>query len=418
MVEKIKFAMGTLLLCAALGPYLTAGLRFDHVAILLLGAVSVLLVLLMRATVPIRFQILITILLVGAVITMISDSIVAPKYRLASYTSGIGRMLLPAVIMLICAFLLAKKRALDEAHAKYYFSVIVWVAALSGFITVLSLFLDLSWIESFYSVGGEAGVWSQAKSLGRYTGLFNQPLEAGVFYSTALFVVVFITHSSVKVNWNKTFFLVLIVAGGALSLSKNFMVVGSVLSLYLLYSLSKKVFFRTLVVALFAIFLIGLAFLTFSEDSLYFIESLIDIYENDGLMSAMTAGRFGGFEGEKTDVEILFSRLFDISPLTGFGVNTQLPLDNGYLEYGYQGGIFAMMSNVMFFVVLLFYSLRSVSDYSKLLFVLAIYGLIASMGGPVITANRANISYVFCICICLYYSRTPRSVSASTKRRV
>lgn len=415
MNNTLKNLTGVLLLCAALGPYLIAGLRLDHVVVLLLGTFCILFAVMMRTTMPERLVVLTITLLAGALVTMISDYVVAPHYREASYMSGIGRLLFPVLIISISAFVISKRDFLDDSRAKYFFSVIVWVAALSGFITVLSVFVDLTWIENMYSVGDDGGVWAQSNSIGRHTGLFNQPLEAGVFYSTALFVAIFIRYSEIRVSWNTTVVIFFIVAGGAMSLSKNFVIVAVVLSLYFLYALNRRTFFRLIIFILFLLIVIGVGVYNYADSSLSFLESLYALYERDGLLAALTAGRYGSHSGAESDVEEMYRLFLTQAPLTGFGVNTRLPLDSGYLEYGYQGGVFALLSNILFFVTLLIYSIKAVGNYSKLLFVLAVYGIIASLGGPVITANRANISYIFCICVCLYYSY-PRRYISSKKR--
>jgi hypothetical protein len=68
-----------------------------------------------------------------------------------------------------------------------------------------------------------ASVASSAAENGRYTGIFNQPADAGTAYGLALFCVIYLTRRAARPKWNAVWAIAaLLLVGGVLSLSKTF----------------------------------------------------------------------------------------------------------------------------------------------------------------------------------------------------
>jgi len=146
-----------------------------------------------------------------------------------------------------------------------------------------------------------------------------------------------------------------------------------------------------------------------------YLDSLLDLYYDGGLISALSAGRVGG-EGEGS-VSILTNDLITSGDwVTGRGLGSYLPLDSAFLEYFYQGGIFALAGYVAALVILSFIAWRDRrSEIGKLLIFVVAYVWIASIGGPTLTASRANVSLVMLISSCLA-ARLVRQSAADAQR--
>lgn len=257
------------------------------------------------------------------------------------------------------------------------------LAALAALASPRVLDLLMYWVRA----DSDDSVWSQAREVGRFSGIFNQPLEAGVFYSVALLALVYCWKQRMLPRLIVVALLALVLLGGGLSLSKNFIVVGIVVAVG--FALWVRVIPVWLVIAI-AIpvgIIVPPLFIKYNPE---YIDSLLALYYTGGIFSALTAGRFGQ---EDSQVAILFKSLFEVGdwPL-GRGLGSHLPLDNGFLEFFYQGGIVALLGFVAALLALLVYGWRNRAlTVGRLLVALTVFNAGASLGGPAFTANRANI---------------------------
>jgi hypothetical protein len=247
---------------------------------------------------------------------------------------------------------------------------------------------DISGILGPWVRGGDESVWASALAIGRFTGVFNQPLEAGTFYSVALFGTIYLASRPGRHRALLAIAMLCILAGGLLSLSKNFVVLGLGVGVILAIALRVIRLSTAIFVSAGGMTAIGIGIWRLNEA---YATSLLDLLDSGGLILALTAGRFGG---EETDVGQLFAALYSRSNwLTGFGLGAHLPLDNGYLEYFYQGGVLAILGYGIWMAILLAGAGQAMkSAEGKLLAALLTFVAAASLGGPVITANRANVA--------------------------
>jgi hypothetical protein len=290
-------------------------------------------------------------------------------------------------------------RNFQETQFKKLLNLIKNISLLAAFISILTIFFDLKWMLKYYisDIDSDLGLWNQVYSLGRYIGLFTQPIEAGIFFSMALFVLVYMYK--VRYIGKSSFYLssIIILVGGMISLSKNFYLIAIVCAILLYGQLSywKPSRYITLILisSLFIFIFIFSIDLTYTN----YMNSLIEIYQRDGLTAALTAGRFGG--DNMTKVEIMFNEFWHKGFFTGFGISSSSVLDNGFLEYAYQGGIFSLIGYIFFIINGFVISYINRKDLtSKFLNIIFVYVLIASVGGPVITSNRSNIIVLILIC--------------------
>lgn len=369
-----------MLTVSALMPYVTSNLRVDQLVVPLVATPALLMA---------RRQHFSTFywgipLLVSLVALAISSRLSWQTGLAANGLFSMVRIALPVVALMAFPVILARVPRATEmtAISTVGCAGVASLAALAGLASPRALNIMTYWVRA-----DEDSVWSQARDVGRFSGIFNQPLEAGVFYSIALLALVYCWKNARLSKYLLLALLVLILAGGGLSLSKNFIVVGIAVSIA--YALWIGVIPVWLVIAVAIPTAIALP-PVFAKYNPEYVDSLYALYYTGGLFSALTAGRFGQ---EDSQVSILFQSLFEVGdwPL-GRGLGSHLPLDNGFLEFFYQGGIVALAGFVLALVALLAYGWRSRSnDIGRLLIALTLFTAGASLGGPAFTANRANI---------------------------
>jgi O-antigen ligase len=199
--------------------------------------------------------------------------------------------------------------------------------------------------------------------------------------------------------------MALIIFGGSASLSKNFIVLGAACAVG--YAFMNKLLSRWLMVIL-SIPIIAVAPIGLERVNINYIASIRDLYLDQGLIGALSAGRFGTEGGS---VALLFESLMETGDgWTGRGLGSQLPLDSGYLEYFYQGGILSLAGYLMALATLSLYGWKNRAHRDgQLLLVLMAYIWLSSAGGPTITASRTGIILLILISACLVGIRnTPR----------
>lgn len=389
-----------LIIASSLGPYVGLGLRLEH---LLIYSFFLLILCSFKSTYNRTLFLSMLPLLFSFLITIFFDLITGVKIREGGVFSSIDNLLEPVLLIFIFSYFLNK--SFDDKDFKILLQLIVFISVFAGFISLLTIFFDLEFILKFFvsDIEGDESLWKQVLSLGRYTGFFSQPLEAGVFFTGSFFSLIYLRKIYFIKNWVFYFSFFVIFIGGVISLSKNFYIVGLGMTFFLYGQLSswtlKK--YLTIIFVSFSFFSSILFFFIFDFGN--YLNSLFSLYESEGLTNAITAGRFGG-DGI-TDVELLFYKFLNEGFFMGFGLGTHLPLDNGFLEFAYQGGIFALIGFLLFigfiFVKALFNYKKATS---KFLLVLILYILLSSIGGPVLTANRANIIFIFLISATLVLS--------------
>ena len=376
-----------LLMMSALLPYVSGNLRVDQVMIPLVAAPAFLMgrrhyFSTLTWTIP---------LIASLVMLAISSRL---SWQTGLATNGLYSMIriaLPVLALIVLPTTLANVPDVLKSTMK----AIVFCASATSLFALAALvsprILD---IMTYWVQIADDSVWSQSRDVGRFSGIFNQPLEAGVFYSVALLALVYCWKHSAIPKIALIAFLALIMSGGLLSLSKNFVVVGVVAVLAL--ALWTRVLPPWLAVAI-GVPVVAIVPPLFIQQNPAYIDSLLALYYAEGLMAALTAGRFGG--GEGSQVELLFRSLFEVGdwPL-GRGVGSHLPLDNGFLEFFYQGGIVALGGFMLALGALFVYGWRERrTDAGRLLVMLVIFTAGSSLGGPAFTANRADIPLLLAI---------------------
>lgn len=400
-MRRSTLALG-MIIVSSLGPYIGLGLRVEH--LLIYGFfVPILVLFFLKSSLNKTLLYSLLPLLFSLLITLFFDLITGPKIREASIFSNIDNLLEPVLLIFILSYFL--NRSFTENDFKILLNLIVAISIFAGIISMLSIFVDLEFILRFFvaDMQGEESLWKQVFSLGRYTGMFSQPLEAGIFFTGSIFALIFLQKVYGMKTWYFITAFIIIFISGSISLSKNFYLLGLIMTFFLYGQLTQWSLKKYISILLIFFGILTGIFLFFIFDFGNYINSLLVLYESDGFASAITAGRLGG--SEITDVEVLFNKFLNDGFFMGFGLGTHLPLDNGFLEFAYQGGVFSLLGYLLFIYYGLSIALiKKRKAPAKFLLILMIYVVLSSIGGPVITANRANIIFIFLICATLALS--------------
>jgi hypothetical protein len=385
-----------LILISSLGPYIGFGFRIEHLVIYSLFFL-VLTLFFNGLTVNKSVFYLCIPLFFSFVVTISFDLITGEKVRDGNVFSSVDNLLQSTLLIFIFSFLIGN--SFDEEKFEKILILFVKISFFAGIISILTIFIDLEFLLKYFVsiTDDEDNLWKQVMSLGRYTGIFSQPLEAGIYFSCSLFSLIYLNK---KCNLKGFYFwglFVVIFTAGIITLSKNFYLLGIVMAFVFYGQLSKWPISKYFLILVSFVSILMIVFIFVISDFGNYFNSLLSLYETNGLASAVTAGRFGG--SESTDVEILFNQFYRDGLFMGFGLGTHLPLDNGFLEYAYQGGVLSLLGYMCFILLGFFKSLNKRHKSSSLfLRILVLYVFLSSIGGPVITANRANIIIVFLIC--------------------
>jgi hypothetical protein len=402
-------AIPYILIFATLFPYLPYGLRVEHLLIPALATWSVF----VAKRLYTETAVIVGGLMFGALAAAFTSQYSIDTGADVEPVSQFVRLILPAFGFMALTTVLPQRKsvAVEVSEAT------VVAGALVAAFTVLSLVSSYAQsILVFWVQADEGSVWQSAFDIGRYTGIFNQPIEAGIFYSLCLISAV---HAYRYGKMNRIALLVataLIVFGGSASLSKNFIVLGAACAVG--YAFFNRLISRSLLVIL-SIPIIAAAPIGLQRLNINYITSLSDLYSEQGLFGALSAGRFGSVGGS---VSILFESLIESGDwVMGRGLGSHLPLDSGYLEFFYQGGILSLAGYVLAIGVLSLQGWRNRAHRDgQFLIVLMVYIWLSSAGGPTITASRTGIVLLILICACLVsirqHSKKTRSITQGGSR--
>ncbi len=254
-------------------------------------------------------------------------------------------------------------------------------------------------ILSFYNPptpNGDLSVSELAAQLGRFSGIFNQPSEAGIAYTVVFFLAIYLIVARARISFFEGGMILVIFLAGFISVSKIFFPLGVGLcliwSMYLAFSnkrfllMGSAMFFLIIIVGLISIS----SGLFSSWRGLDFFLRLFDVSSDSNIVDLFSGGRFGN---TNSDTVNYFSFLFEnYLFVTGIGVNAFETLDNGLLGILSQGGIFSLIFTLTPFVLLLYFVMKRLK-YPEAQFILVLITFIffASFGGLVILYNRVNI---------------------------
>ena len=388
----------SILLVSAFGPYVVpqAGLRLEQFVVYPLFAVAGLTLAIGRTRkMHSVFWTLAFLLGTSAIWMLLVTAFSRHPASAFEVVAAVENLLEPVALITVMGALLwnlsapVRRQVLEEA-ARW----VVILLSLNALVSITSVFINtmpvLGW---FVRASASGSVLSNAASMGRYSGIFNQPIEAGVAYSLGVFAWIYLVlerNHSTPWMWLGA---ALLVVGGLLTVSKVFILGGIPLAViyagWCIGASHTRLAKAVLGVGLAAGLMLSLG----GWAGWGYLERLLDFGSvgAGGALAFYTAGRFGGADAP---VARLFGEVWRGASLQGFGLAAYTPLDNGYLEFFYQGGLFALSLYACMLVIVGYVALRAVRrgwPEGKLMTMVWLLVIGASFGAPVLTINRASI---------------------------
>jgi len=419
-----------LLVAASFGPYLwmAYGVRTEHVLIYGMLPLALLALLLKRRPILVFPPLL---RLWGTMLAITLWTLMVTFLGPRNYESGmkviahLENYVQPIAIILI---LVAFVRPMSEETASLLFhrtcQALIAMLVLNSLLVLASVFVNLSGVlHHFVGAGDAAGstVSARAASMGRYSGVFNQPMESGLAYSLGLLAWASLIHRTNRVTLTDYATLAFLFLGGVISVSKIFIAGGCPLFLMYLTSVgrTRQLFNWKLIVAGVLVTAVSVKVLQ-QWVGLDFFLRLFRARggEEANLIALFTAGRFGH---EEAFVHLLFARVWEEAPLYGFGFAAQSLLDNAFLEFFMQGGLPALLGYVLLVLslgVIGMQQWRRGTPEGRLL--LAIFVLISGggVGAPVLTLNRASTVLWVLLSLILFIVAARQARDTATTARV
>lgn len=374
---------------AAFGPYLVGGIRTEQAVVY--GALALLFPMVLMHVRP-YFPIIIlwALIVFVAVLGLIPPTPHSAVYQPSGVVSTLDNYLLPAVVMILVWS--AVRESQPRQVLQTFAAVTVWLTALNGLISAIGTRVDLSGVlRRFWGAGYGETTAERAAELGRLSGIFNQPAEAGVMYGIAGLLAVWRYRERPKIM---ILLLALICVGGLLCVSKVFILGG--LPLILLYLWRSKTGAGKLG-ALFSVAAVGLGVsatgLLQQWTGYNYLARLLTPAEDQGLIEFYSAGRWN----EDSFVAQLFDTVMAVRPLTGFGAaGLDVPYDSAWTEVVVVSGLIGMALMASVFVMIFRMARRlDDPDLRRLATFTAVFLFGASFGIPALTANRvATVTWI------------------------
>lgn len=393
-LNKLPKWIPVLFVISAFGPYLSTslGIRVEH--LIIYPMVFGLLFLYILQPQPfgrhsfIVFNLWLVMTTYFVLRTVLDSQRTAPLTRVIS---GAENFIQPLGILFVLIMMhkLATGEEIQERMLRT-FRIIVILLCVNSIWSLISIAVDTTAINVLFW-GGEGSVSSRAITNGRFSGIFNQPMEAGVAYSIGSLLWLYLMNFKSKVKSIDIFKMLLLAVGGLLTVSKIFLFGG--IPLFLLGVLmNKKVRAATLKVLTVAT-LLGTAAYYFFLKTWTGLEYLLRFFgSNQDFITLLTAGRFGAGAQQADLFEVAWNKNWIIGQ--GFGAYDIY--DSAYFNIFANGGTLGMILYVSFLLALLFMALGYLNRFgitpeTKLFAGVVILVIFAGFGSPVFILNRVSI---------------------------
>lgn len=399
---RAQFMCGLLAL-AAFGPYVGDGIRTEQAAVYLVAIAALLALPYLK---PCGWSYLLPWagILVVAAMSLLTPIMEHAPWGAGSLLGGVDNFFLPVAVMLIVWTLVKRSNAVPalEAVAR----VTVWGSVASSVVGILSTQVDLTNFLALFWGGGEGADTTTAENaatMGRYSGIFNQPAEAGLVYSLALILAVWLYSRKPVLLYPA---LGILAIGGILTVSKIFLFIGLPLAIWYLfcrYRLGGKLLTLASLVGMFA--LIAESGFVQEWDGFSYFARLFEAPQGNAV-GFYTAGRWD----ENSNMLGVIDAVLTARPLNGFGfAGRSVAYDSAWTEVIVVGGLPGAACLAMAFVAIFRQAYRTGNPARRrLTYLVALLMAGASLGLPVLTANRAA-TLVWLVLALLALARTPRN---------
>lgn len=390
------------ILVGAMGPYVPAlyGLRTEQIGVYGLLAVSVGVRKRFRSptTTSRAFTILWVAIFATAVVAAVSNASSVRSF--SRVVADIDSLMLP-----LAAFSLGALWAPRIPARLDLFSKVITVFLSGHTLWILTgLWLDTRLVNRwFWTATAREGVETvadRALALGRHTGIFHQPLEAGAMYSIGLIMWV---YSAQRKGWQigvgHWVSLLLLLVGGTLGVSKTFLFVGLPIAFSMAVGVGRTYLgLKSMLVAVGGVGSFVGILSVIPWDGRYRLLRWLSFDSQQsggaGFLYRYTAGRIGA------DGEVLAKvrDVADSSVLVGQGVGTWTgSVDNEVLNVFIWAGSVGVVLYAVALLIVLMHGLtltmtQGMELQGWLIAALVALTVVGGVGGPVLTANRVGVA--------------------------
>jgi len=392
ILNKIDY----IVLFSAFLPYLiiNKGIRIEHLVVYLLFLILLLKGSLFNFKKNSSLTVIFLFILISYVVVISSLVNDLPLDR--SFLSNFENYIETIVLFLIFNSLLAKKKFFTKDRMLGINTFFHFLLAINTCIILLEIFTPFAdYFLRFYVDNDLEGYSRNAtNSMGRYMGVFNQPLESGFAYSLGLLTWVYnFTNKGGISKLLQIILLLLILIGGLASVSKVFIFGGLIISSILFFvQLKNKTTLLFLIIGLISFYFVTPFLIKDWQGYSYLEEKIIGITSELSVRS-ITAGRIGSETGiysavGKKDISLFYGQGFTLGDLPYF--------DSEYIQIIYQGGGIAL---IMYLLMIIknfrtcFFLSNRFSKEKIFLFAILVLGLFTALGGPVFLMNRVRIFF-------------------------
>lgn len=372
-----------LVVLSAFGPYVAGGLRTEQAVIY-----GLLLVALPFNALPmhvpvwgVRIGSTWLVLILAAVAGVAFPIIGAPT---GGELAGLDNLVLPLAVMLLTWAAARPRNA--ATLLPWAAKLIPWCMAANGALAIIQTSVNISGLLRPFAGASDIVQTTAANAaiLGRYTGVFNQPAEAGLAYGIAGLAACYAWR-----NRPGVLYLVLtpIILGGLISTSKVFVLGGLILILWQVIRGPRAGRWWLALAG-------GATVVAVIQSGVLdrwvghrFLERLIGSGQGDWL-SLYTAGRLG----DDSTLSSVVDQVSDMNIVTGVGLGgLHVAYDNGWIEAFVMAGAVGVLCYTAT-LLLIFVAARTDpdADRRRLMTAVAILCAGASVGIPALTANRAG----------------------------
>ena len=389
-----------LLLFSAFGPYLSIslGVKFDNIIVYFGGSIFLVLSLKLHRITMHKNLLGILIIWFSLFIYLLARTLIGGgAIDTFAFVAEIKNFSQP--LFILCIFVLVLfKNDIDATRdlLKKSGKLLLLLLSLNTLWMILGFFVDLTEINQYFWRGKDSTAMKAAEN-GRYSGVFNQPIEAGVAYTIGLYIWAYLLDLiKLKITFRYALVLILIIVGGIFTVSKVFIIFGLVI--FILYLINIKHYRMQLMKLSIFFLLLGLPiyyYLIKTWSGFSYFQRLFNLsnYRQQGVLNLITAGRYGTSNSQQNRY---FDKVWSDSPLLGKGLGSQQIYDSAFFHVFSSGGLIALIMYLGILFILLFscyqfYFYSYNSPEFKLYLSLFLLTIVGGLGAPVLTINRSSI---------------------------
>lgn len=415
-MTKIYKFYPLLLILSAFSPYVvkSLGIKAEHVIIVPVFLVSLVIALMNRVKVnkeiiPLLF-LWICFLALVTLRTLFSTETPAGMSAVAEF----GNFLMPLLIMFFYFFNFNREEVSETELISKVLRLFNILLILNSFLIIFSIAgFNTDAILKFYWKGFVA---RDSLGNGRYTGIFNQPMESGLAYSIGVLGWLYLIEKQSKITIKNLAGIILLMIGGVASVSKVFILGGFLLFCW--GAFRNKGVRKSLVKVMFILTPLVIGAYQLLKQNWSGMDYLMRFFTiQDGqLLDTLTSGRFGGVNTMQT----LFSSIWHDHPFVGLGLGQNDVADSQWFQIFGSSGAIGFMIFIAFTGILIKKALEyrvfmKGAGESKLFESLVILSVIAGIGAPVFTLNRSSSVLWVLISMLLMYKNKYKSVDVTVK---